>query len=179
LGINGKYRQLVATSTESKTMPNYHLAQVNIARLLVPEGDPQVAGFFDNLDQINTLAESSDGFIWRFVGDYDPDPMLLFNASVWESLEQLSQFVYRSDHVKIFRQRADWFKAMDSAAMALWWLDATAPHPDFDDAFERLAHLDKHGPTEVAFTFKQPFPAPTTQHVILDYSQLPTNDKIL
>ena len=160
-------------------MPNYHLAQVNIARLLVPEGDPQVAGFFDNLDQINTLAESSDGFIWRFVGDYDPDPMLLFNASVWESLEQLSQFVYRSDHVKIFRQRADWFKAMDSAAMALWWLDATAPHPDFDDAFERLAHLDKHGPTEVAFTFKQPFPAPTTQHVILDYSQLPTNDKIL
>jgi hypothetical protein len=160
-------------------MPNYHLAQVNIARLLVPEGDPQVAGFFDNLDQINTLAESSDGFIWRFVGDYDPDPMLLFNASVWESLEQLSQFVYRSDHVKIFRQRADWFKAMDSAAMALWWLDATAPHPDFDDAFERLAHLEKHGPTEVAFTFKQPFPAPTTQHVILDYSQLPTNDKIL
>jgi hypothetical protein len=179
LGINGKYRQLVATSKQSKTMPNYHLAQVNIAHLLVPEGHPQVAGFFDNLDRINALAEGSDGFIWRFVGDYDPDPMLLYNASVWESLEQLSQFVYRSDHVKIFRQRGDWFKTMEDAAMALWWLDATAPPPDFDDAFERLAHLDKHGPTELAFTFKQPFPAPTTQHVILDYSQLPTNDKIL
>lgn len=141
-------------------MPNYQLAQVNIAHLLVPEGDPQVSVFFDNLDRINALAEGSDGFIWRFTGDYDADPMLVYNASIWESMEQLTEFVYRSDHVGIFRQRGDWFKKMTTPAMALWWVDATAPPPDFDDAFKRLAHLDKHGPTEYSFTFRKPFPTP-------------------
>lgn len=141
-------------------MPNYHLAQVNIAYLLAPEGDPQVAGFFDNLDRINALAEGSDGFVWRYVGNYDPDPMLAYNASIWKSLEQLSQFVYRSQHVEIFRQRGHWFESMNTASMALWWVDESAPAPNFEDTFERLAHLDKHGPTEYSFTFKKPFTAP-------------------
>jgi hypothetical protein len=35
-----------------------HLAQINIARLLYPQGDPRVAGFFDNLDRLNAVAET-------------------------------------------------------------------------------------------------------------------------
>jgi hypothetical protein len=29
--------------------------------------------------------------------------------SVWQSIEQLRNFVYRSMHVELIRQRADWF----------------------------------------------------------------------
>ena len=104
-------------------MTQFHLVQVNVARLLAPEGDPKVAGFFDNIDRINASAESSEGFVWRYTGDYEPDPMIVYNASIWESLEHLSRFVYRSDHLSIFRQRESWFAPMDKPSMALWWAE--------------------------------------------------------
>jgi hypothetical protein len=138
----------------------FQIAQVNIARLLVPEGDPQVAEFFNNLDRINALAERSDGFVWRFVGDYEPDPLLLFNMSIWSSIDHLTQFAYRSDHIKIMRQKTKWFKPMNSASMALWWIEVDSTPPSFDDALARLAHLDENGPTPHAFTFKDAFATP-------------------
>jgi len=42
----------------------WHLAQINVARLVAPRGDTRVAPFFDALDTINALAEQSEGFIW-------------------------------------------------------------------------------------------------------------------
>lgn len=141
-------------------MQEFQIAQVNIARLLVPEGDPRVAGFFDNLDAINQLAENSPGFVWRFVGDYDPDPMLVFNMSIWLSIEHLSQFAYRSDHIKIMRQKASWFEPLNTPSLALWWVEAGSSEPSFEDAFARLRSLDENGPTPYAFTFKNSFAAP-------------------
>jgi hypothetical protein len=138
-------------------METYQIAQVNIAHLIAPEGDPLVSGFFDNIDRINHLAESSDGFVWRYEGDY-PDPLLAFNLSVWQSIEQLSQFVYRSAHVEIFRDRQNWFQAMDKNHMALWWVRA-GQRPSVEDSLQRLATLDKNGPSAEAFTFKQRFSA--------------------
>ena len=47
----------------------YHLAQMNIGRLLAPIDDPLLAGFVARLDEINTLAERSPGFVWRLQTD--------------------------------------------------------------------------------------------------------------
>jgi len=47
----------------------YHLAQVNISRLLAPIDDPLIANFKAALDPINALAESSPGFVWRLKSD--------------------------------------------------------------------------------------------------------------
>ena len=44
---------------------DWHLAQVNVGRMLAPKGDSRVAPFFDALDRVNTLAEASPGFVWR------------------------------------------------------------------------------------------------------------------
>ena len=74
-------------------MPTFHLAQINIARMLAPIDDPVMAEFVANLPPINALAEGSPGFVWRLQsnnGDatsikvYDDD-MIIINLTVWES----------------------------------------------------------------------------------------------
>ena len=65
----------------------WHLAQVNIGRLVAPEGDPRVQPFFDALDAVNAIADASPGFVWRLVGEGNnatdlrptPDPLLAIN----------------------------------------------------------------------------------------------------
>ena len=47
----------------------YHLAQLNLARLKAPKGDPLTEEFFNAIPAINTLAEAQPGFVWRLVGE--------------------------------------------------------------------------------------------------------------
>ena len=144
-----------------------HLAQVNIARMKVPLDDAAMAGFVARIEEINALAEGSPGFVWRlaagqgsslYLRPYDDD-RILFNLSVWQSVEALHDFVYRSAHVQLFRQRFDWFVRFDGSYVALWWV-RQGHEPTVDEAKARLAHIEAHGPTPHAFTFKAPFPPP-------------------
>ena len=79
----------------------------------------------------------------------------MINMSVWESRDALWRFVYDSDHLAVMRRRREWFERM-RVYMALWWIPAGAI-PTLEDAKERLATLEEHGPTAYAFTFKRPF----------------------
>ena len=47
----------------------YHIAQINIARMVAPLDSPVMHDFVANLDRINALAESASGFVWRLKGD--------------------------------------------------------------------------------------------------------------
>lgn len=143
-----------------------HLAQVNIARARAPIDDPLMAGFVDRLDAINTLAEASPGFVWRLkteagnataIQPYD-DERILVNLSVWESPEYLKQFVYRSAHAEVMRQRKNWFERFGDAYVAMWWIDA-GHIPTIDEAKQRLHHLQQHGDSKFAFSFSCLFPA--------------------
>ena len=145
-------------------MSTYHLAQLNIARMLAPLDTPQMAGFVNRIDEINALADKTPGFIWRLQGDegnatalrvFDDD-WLIVNMSVWESVEALHQYTYYSDHVEVFRQRSQWFEKMETPYMVLWWIPA-GHIPDVEEAKAKLAHITEHGPTPQAFTFKQRF----------------------
>jgi hypothetical protein len=149
----------------------YHLAQVNVGRLLAPVDDPRIADFRGALDQINALADAQPGFVWRLKGEGDnatdlrPDPaddLQAVNASVWESPERLAAFVYRSEHRNFVRRRLEWFEEAAQPILALWWVPA-GHTPSLDDCLERLAHLRAHGPTPHAFTFRQRFEAPTAK----------------
>ena len=148
-------------------MPDFHLAQVNIARMLAPLDEPLMAGFVARLDEINALADGSPGFVWRFqtadgnataVRPYDDD-RILFNMSVWATLEDLRQYVYRSAHAQLVAGRKDWFQKFDAPYLALWWVPA-GHQPGVDEAKRRLEHLRAQGETAEAFTFKKTFPAP-------------------
>lgn len=148
-------------------MSPFHLAQVNVARARAPLDDPLLADFVGNLDRINALAEDTPGFVWRLkdesgnatdiaVGD---DPRVIINLSVWRSVEQLFEFVYRTGHSKIMTRRREWFERWDGPHMALWWVPA-GHTSSVAEALDRLALLAERGPTAEVFTFKTRFPAP-------------------
>ena len=145
----------------------YQLAQLNIGRVLWPPDDPRMAGFMGRLDELNKLADESPGFVWRLQTEagnatalrpYD-DERLLMNMSVWETLEDLRAYVYRSAHAPVLAQRKQWFEPMTTPFMALWWVPA-GHRPSVEEAKARLAELAARGPGPGAFTFKQVFPPP-------------------
>lgn len=149
-------------------MARFHLAQVNIGRFRAPLQSPIMEGFRRQLDPINALADASPGFVWRLqtedgdataIRPYPDDDLMAINMSVWESLEALQQFVYKSGHVQTLRARQQWFEPIAGPILALWWTPA-GQVPTVADARERLQHLKDHGPTPYAFTFRTPFPAP-------------------
>lgn len=150
----------------------FHLAQVNVAIAKYSYDDPRFAGFVDNLDRIYELAESMPGFIWRHVtvdNDIEAkkifgEPNLVFNMSVWESLEALREFVYRSDHASILRQRASWFVPMDRPVFALWWQPA-GTIPSIVESKHRLDRLHQAGPTQDAFTFRNTYAPPLVEEI--------------
>ena len=149
---------------------DFHLAQINVGRTKAPVDDPLIAGFMEMLDPVNELADNAPGFVWRLQTDegnatalkpYDDD-LIIVNMSVWESLEALSDFVYSGPHVEVLRRRREWFEHFGAVYQALWWVPA-GTIPTVDEAKLRLEHLDAHGPTSHAFTFKQHFaPEPDT-----------------
>jgi hypothetical protein len=152
-------------------MAAFHLAQLNVARLLAPIDSPQLHGFVSRLDEVNALAEAAPGFVWRLKDDatnnatavpiYD-DHMIIVNMSVWASIEALRAYVYSGAHLELFKQRRDWFSHMKDAATAMWWVPA-GHVPDVAEARERLDHLRTQGPTAFAFPFGAPFPPPADQ----------------
>ena len=141
-----------------------HLAQLNVGRLRAPIDDPMIDDFRSGLGRINALAEISPGFVWRpqdgsgdatGIKPFDDD-LEIINLTVWESIEALAEFTYRSDHVELLRRRREFFEAPAQPTLCLWWVPA-GTIPTVDDAISRLAHLRAHGPTPTAFTFRQRF----------------------
>lgn len=143
---------------------NFHLAQVNIAIAKYAYADPRFAGFVDNLDRVYALSESTSGFVWRYVSvDNDAEakaifgePNLIFNMSLWETKEALSDFVYKSDHADILRKRAEWFTPQNKPTLVLWWQQA-GTIPTVSEARHRLKLLAQTGLTIDVFTFSNFF----------------------
>jgi Domain of unknown function (DUF3291) len=161
---------------------SYLLAQVNIARMREPLDSPLLAGFVAALDPVNALADAAPGFVWRLqtedgnataVRAFDWDRAgsagVLINMSVWESVETLKHYVYRTAHAEYLRHREEWFEKFKSTHLALWWVPG-GHLPGIDEARKRIAHLDAHGPTQFAFTFKNVFPPDEEFQRAIDYS---------
>ena len=146
--------------------PAWHLAQINYATPRHPIDHPAIKGFVDQLEAINALAERSPGFVWRLMteeGDATAlrpaGPDIIVNMSVWEDIDSLRAFTYKSAHVEVLRQRKDWFHLPKTAHFVLWWIPA-GTEPDLDEAARRIQLLTRGGPNPEAFTFKQSFPPP-------------------
>ncbi|MBI4853655.1 MAG: DUF3291 domain-containing protein [Acidobacteria bacterium] len=146
---------------------DYYIAQINIARMLAPLDSPIMADFVASLDEINALADESPGFVWRFQTEegnatylrpYEDDRILV-NFSVWKSIEDLKNYVYKSAHSNVMRRRKEWFEKFNGSYMALWWIKSTHI-PSVLEAKEKLDYLNKHGESPLAFTFRQPFAPP-------------------
>ena len=103
------------------------------------------------------LAQSEDGDATS-INVFD-DELMLINMSVWDSIESLRAFVYRTVHVELIQDREAWFSKMAMAHQTLWWIPK-GHIPTEEEGKERLAHIREHGPSQEAFTFGRPFPKP-------------------
>lgn len=138
------------------------MAQINIGTMVAATDDPRVAEFMDALERVNAIADAARGFVWRLQTDSGnateiqifPNPLTLVNMSVWESVDALKDYVYRSEHIEFFRRRAHWFEA-DAKRVALWHL-STGTIPELDEAVRRVEFLERNGPSPYAFGFAKP-----------------------
>ena len=139
-----------------------HVAQINIGTMVALTDDPRVAEFMNALERVNAIADAAPGFVWRLQTESGnateiqifPDPLTLVNMSVWESVDALKAYVYRSEHIEFFRRRAEWFEP-DAKRVALWHVPA-GTIPELDEAVRRVEFLERNGPSPYAFSFAKP-----------------------
>ncbi len=135
-----------------------HLAQLNIAKARAPLDDPQMAEFVENLEPVNTLADNSSGFVWRLQDDsgdatsinaFD-DPAIIVNMSVWDSVDSLKRFLFKTHHLVYLKRKTEWFEKLPVASHVLWWIEV-GHIPSLDEAKARLQYLRKNGESAYAF----------------------------
>jgi hypothetical protein len=135
-----------------------HLAQLNIGKFKYPTTDPRMAGFMDNLDRVNAIADRAEGFIWRLKSDGSNnatdlrfgDEDYAVNMSVWADVKSLENYVFKTVHVQIYKSRAEWFEKLDKPHMVFWWVDE-GYIPSLSEAIDKLEFYQSNGATENAF----------------------------
>ncbi len=141
-----------------------HLAELNLARLKHPIGDPRVAEFVDNLTRVNEAGKRMPGFVWILENEagtatdfrVDDDPQLLVNLTIWESAADLRRFVFGPVHAHFMDRRHLWLDALKGVQVVFWHVEPGA-QPTLDEAIARLTHLRAHGPSDYAFTWAEAF----------------------
>ena len=105
------------------SMIDYHLVQLNMANAVAAMDAPEMTGFVARLNEIHDLADNTDGFVWWWQSgsidssavDVFGDPKLLVNLSLWESVDSLKHFVYKTVHIELFQHREAWFDKMPAS----------------------------------------------------------------
>lgn len=137
------------------------LAQANIALFRWPLTDARMLEFNSQIEAMNHLAESSEGFVWRFSDDYDSTgrespfdhPLLFFNMSVWRNVESLRHFVFHTEHIEMLRRKSEWtLPVHDFPPIAMWRIEESANMPTVAAAIAQLKKLRSKISGEV-FTF--------------------------
>ena len=141
--------------------PGYHLAELNVGRLVAPTDDPRVAEFMRALDRVNGLGKRMPGFVWMMEGSGEPgtgnteakiagDAQYVSNLTVWQSVETLEAFVWNTVHRQFFARRAEWFQVLGAMHFVMWWVPRNH-RPTLEEGLARLAMLRDQGPGEEAF----------------------------
>ncbi len=144
--------------------PGFHLAELNVGRLLAPTDDPRVAEFMNALDRINGMGKRMPGFVWMMEGSGEPgtgntdakidgDAQYVSNLTVWENVETLEAFVWNTVHRQFYDRRQEWFEVLGAMHFVMWWVPV-GHTPTLAEALERLEHARANGDTDHAFGWK-------------------------
>ena len=142
----------------------FHLAQLNIASAKADSESETMRGFYDRIDEIHDLAEKAPGYIWRYDDEEGDDiaervfgnPLMLVNLTLWDDIDSLRHFVYKTTHKELIQGRSNWFNKMPEMHQVIWWVPE-GHIPKVQEAKDKLELLREHGPTVDAFTFAKPF----------------------
>ena len=97
---------------------------MNIARMKDRIDSDLMSEFVNNLDRINSLAEDQKGFVWRLKDEENnatsiqvyEDEYIIINMSVWDSVDALFHFVYKTAHAEFVKRGSEWFQRMEDGS---------------------------------------------------------------
>lgn len=139
----------------------HFLAQINVGKAQHSMDDARMDGFTSRIEAINAVADRSAGFVWRLQSDtgnaldiiVTDDPLFNINMSVWETIADFENFVWKTAHAKVYAGKTAWFEHSNVPVTALWWVPiGHTPTPE--QALQRLYHLREHGPSETSFSWE-------------------------
>lgn len=122
-----------------------------------------MAGFTEHVARLNAVGDKAPGFVWRFkpAGSDDAtgvtvfdDPRIVYNCSVWRTIEELFRFCYCTEHKDFIARTREWFIPPPKAPNVLWYTDS---RPCLEWGCRQLELLWEHGPHPHAFTFRDAF----------------------
>ena len=120
-----------------------------------PSTTPTPAKFTDALDEVNALAESSPGFVWRLKDEAtglsssyvrtSDDPLEIVNLSVWEYARRSCTTSCTARRTRPFlRRRREWFQKVE-LFLVCWWVPA-GHRPSVDEALAPASSSSAGGP---------------------------------
>lgn len=74
---------------------------------------------------------------------------MIVNMSVWDSVDSLKNFMFRTHHRDFMRRKGDWFHRLPEDTYVLWWIEEDHI-PTLEEAIKRLEHLREIGDTPYA-----------------------------
>ena len=133
------------------------IAQMNWGRMKFAPADSRLSEFMGALARVYAQAEAHPGFIWRIPDDgaaqelaaLGYDDRMSATVSVWQSVEDLRDYTFNSEHGDFLKRTTEWFETVEGPQLVIWSVDSLA-RPGFREAFERLEHLKAHGDSEMA-----------------------------
>ena len=139
----------------------YHLAELNVGRLLAPTDDPRVAEFMAALDRVNGMGKRMPGFVWMMEGSGEPgtgnteaklegDAQFVSNLTVWKSVATLENFVWTTVHRTFYERRQEWFEVLGKMHFVMWWVPV-GHQPKLIEALAKLALKQENGDSDQAF----------------------------
>jgi len=146
----------------------HYIAQANYSQWIADISQESMLTFIEQVERVHHHAENSKGYVWRY--EYDPQThtldalfgieRIIFNMTVWETVEDLKNFSFKTLHGGVMKRRKEWFNSQLLQRSVLWWVPDNHI-PTTEEAKNRFELLNKQGPSEEAFTFKKLFLAPS------------------
>ena len=138
----------------------YQIVQANYAQWKPGISESEVNEFISQIAGVHAQAESAKGYVWRYVDDPDPKYIdrlfgmdgLVFNMSVWESIEDLKAFTFKNLHNDVMRERSKWFVSLPFTTSIMWWVQK-GNIPTAEEAHEKFEIIEAKGPSYEVFTF--------------------------
>jgi len=79
--------------------------------------------------------------------------MMAVNMSVWQTVEQLEQYVWNTVHKRFYNRKAEWFQPMQSHHFVMWPVEE-GHIPSVQEAMDRLDHLEANGNSDYAYDWQ-------------------------
>ena len=142
----------------------YYIAQANYSQWKPDVSQNLMKDFLSQVEAVHSAAEISKGYVWHY--DYDPHSKMLdelfgieriiFNMTVWETIEDLKDFAFKNLHSEVMKRRAEWFNQQPGNTTVLWWIEQQN-RPTAQEAKNKFDMLDELGPTRNSFNFSTLF----------------------